>query len=154
MLTITSYTRETAMDKSKFITTIISLCALALTVASTATQAQAQFGAGGGYNFKRESLMLEGRFAIPLNPKLKLVPQLAVDFEIDELVLDVDGHYILNPGTALYLLGGLNYANDDAGLNLGGGLSVDFTPKTKGYLELKYVAFGWDGWIFKAGVMF
>ena len=141
------------MDKSKFVTTLVSLSALALTGASTVAQAQAQFGAGGGYNFKRESLMLEGRFAIPMNPKLKLVPQLAVDFEIDELVLDVDLH-LMNPGTSIYFLGGLNYANDDAGLNLGGGLSVDFTQKTKGYLELKYVALGWDGWIFKAGVMF
>lgn len=141
------------MTKSKFIATLVSLCAPALLSFSTVTQAQAQFGAGGGYNFKRESLILEGRFSVPINPKVKMVPALGVDFDIDKLILDVDFH-LSNPGTSLYFLGGLNYANDDAGLNLGGGLSFDFTQKTKGYLELKYVAFGWDAWIFKAGVLF
>ena len=141
------------MTKPKFITIFVYLSIFALVSFGTAVHAQAQFGAGGGYNFKRESLMLEGRFAIPMNPKFKLVPQLAIDFEIDELVLDVDVHFS-SPGTSFYLLGGLNYANDDAGLNLGGGLSVDFTQKTKGYLELKYVSLGWDAWIFKAGVLF
>ena len=98
--------------------------------------------------------MIEGRFAAPVNPRLQLVPQLALDFKIDKLVLDFDGHYYLDPGAALYLLSGLNYVNDDAGLNLGGGLSVDLTKEAKGYLELKYVAFGWDGFIFKGGVFF
>jgi len=115
--------------------------------------AQTQLGIEGGYNFKRESLMLGGRFVAPLNAKVKLVPQLAVDFEIDKLVLDVDVHFA-NPSTSFYLLGGLDYANDDAGLNLGGGLKADFTKTTKGFLELKYVAFGWTGWVFKAGVLF
>lgn len=139
------------MTKSNF--TIISLCALALVGSSTAAYAQGQFGVGGGYNFKRESLMLEGRFAVPINPKVKLVPALGLDFEIDELILDVDFH-LSNPQNAFYLVAGLNYANDDAGMNIGGGLSVDFSQKTKGYFELKYVAFGWDGFIFKGGVLF
>ena len=114
------------MTKPKFITILVYLGTLALLSFGTAVQAQAQFGVGGGYNFKRESLMLEGRFSVPMSAKLLLVPQLAVDFEIDELVLDVDVH-LANPGTSFYFLGGLNYANDDAGLNLGAGLKVDFT---------------------------
>jgi hypothetical protein len=141
------------MTKSNFIATIIYLCTIALTGISTAAQAQAQFGVEGGYNFKRESLMVGARFMVPINPKVKLAPALAVDFEIDEVVLDVDFH-LMNPGTSIYFLGGLNYANDDAGLNLGAALSVDFTKNTKGFLELKYVAFGWDGFIFKGGVLF
>jgi len=141
------------MTNSNFIATIIYLCTIALTGISTAAQAQAQFGVEGGYNFKRESLMVGARFMVPINPKVKLAPALAVDFEIDEVVLDVDFH-LMNPGTSIYFLGGLNYANDDAGLNLGAALSVDFTKNTKGFLELKYVAFGWDGFIFKGGVLF
>ena len=140
------------MIKSKLIAIVASLCALAFVGSSTA-YAQGQFGIEGGYNFKRESVMVGGRFMVPINPKIKLAPQLAVDFEIDKLILDVDFH-IMNPGTSVYFLAGLNYANDDAGLNLGAALSVDFTKNTKGFLELKYVAFGWDGMIFKGGVLF
>lgn len=140
------------MTRSKFILIFASVCTLALINISTAF-AQNQWGLEGGYNFKRESLMLGGRFVAPINPKVKLVPQLAVDFEIDKVVLDVDFH-LSNPKTSFYLLSGLNYANDDAGLNLGGGLKADFTTSTKGFLELKYVAFGWTGWVFKAGVLF
>ena len=141
------------MTKSKFFTIVFSLITLAL-VGSNTAYAQGQWGLEGGYNFKRESVMFGGRFVVPINPKFKLAPQLAVDFEIDELVLDVDAQMNLNPGTAFYLLAGLNYANDDAGMNIGGGLHVDFTQKTKGFFELKYVAFGWDGMIFKGGVLF
>ena len=141
------------MTKPTFLITLVSLCAFALLGTSTAS-AQGQWGLEGGYNFKRESVMFGGRFVVPINPKFKLAPQLAVDFEIDELVLDVDAQMNLNPGTAFYLLAGLNYANDDAGMNIGGGLHVDFTQKTKGFFELKYVAFGWDGMIFKGGVLF
>ncbi len=140
------------MTKIKSISLFVSLCALALAGSGT-VYAQSQFGVEGGYNFKRESVMVGGRFMIPINPKIKLAPQLAVDFEIDKLILDVDFH-IMNPGTSLYFLTGLNYANDDAGLNVGAALSVDFTKTTKGFLELKYVAFGWDGLIFKGGVLF
>jgi len=140
------------MTQSKYILIFASVLTLVLLNISTAF-AQNQWGVEGGYNFKRESLMLGGRFVAPINPKIKLVPQLAVDFELDKLVLDVDVH-LANPKTSFYLLTGLNYANDDAGLNLGGGLKVDFTTSTKGFLELKFVAFGWDGWIFKAGVLF
>lgn len=140
------------MTKSKFIQALVTLCGLAVLGTSTA-YAQGQFGIEGGYNFKRESVMVGGRFLVPINPKVKLAPQLAVDFEIDKVVLDVD-FQLVNPGTSVYFLAGLNYANDDAGLNLGGALSVDFTKNTKGFLELKYVAFGWDGWIFKGGVLF
>lgn len=141
------------MTRSKFIAALVSLLTLTLLGFSSALHAQAQFGVGGGYNFKRESVMLEGRFSVPINPKVKLVPALALDFEIDELVLDVDLH-LSNPQNAFYLLGGVNYAKDDAGLNLGGGLSVDFSQKTKGFFELKYVSFGWYGMIFKGGVLF
>ena len=141
------------MTNSKFLAVVVSLCSFVLIGTSTTATAQGQWGVEGGYNFKRESLMLGGRFVVPINPKVKLVPALAVDFEIDELVLDVDFH-LTKPETALYLIGGVNYANDDAGMNIGGGLLVDITKKTKGFLELKYVAFGWDGWIFKGGVLF
>ena len=97
------------MTNTKFTSVLVSLCALISTGFSTITQAEAQFGVGGGYNFKRDSAMIEGRFAAPVNPRLQLVPQLALDFKIDKLVLDFDGHYYLDPGAALYLLSGLNY---------------------------------------------
>ena len=140
------------MNMSRFLAKAASLCALVLVGTST-VYAQGQWGVEGGYNFKRESVMAGGRYVAPLNPKLQLVPQLAVDFKLDELILDVDGH-ILNPGSSLYFLAGLNYANDDAGVNLGAGLAINFTKTTKGFLELKYVALGWDGMIFKGGVLF
>ena len=140
------------MNRSIFLATVASLCALAL-VESGAAHAQGQWGVEAGYNFKRESGMVGGRVIAPINPKIQLVPQLAVDFKIDELVLDIDAH-IVNPGTSLYFLTGLNYANDDAGVNFGAGISVDFTKSTKGFLELKYVAFGWEGAILKGGILF
>jgi hypothetical protein len=140
------------MNTTKLLSRANTLCVLAL-IGCSAAYAQGQWGLEAGYNFKREAAMLGGRFVAPVNPNFDLVPQLAVDFKIDELVLDVDAH-ILNPGTSLYFLTGLNYANDDAGLNLGAGLAVDLTKTTKGFLELKYVAFGWKGTIFKGGVLF
>lgn len=140
------------MSMPGFLVKVVLLFALAL-AGNAAVYAQGQFGVEGGYNFKRESVMVGGRLIAPLNSKIQLVPQVAVDFEIDELVLDVDGH-ILNTGTSLYFLTGLNYANDDAGLNLGAGVSVDFTKSTKGFLELKYVALGWKGVILKGGILF
>ena len=135
------------MKKSKSVAALLVLCTLTLLGTSTATYAENQFGISGGYNFKRESSMIGARYVIPVNPKFKIVPALALDFEIDEIVLDVDAH-IINSGSSFYFLAGLNYANDDAGLNLGAGLQVDFTQKTKGFLELKYVSLGWDGMIF------
>ena len=77
------------MTNSKFIAVVVSLCAFVLIGTSTIASAQGQWGLEGGYNFKRESVMFGGRFVVPINPKFKLAPQLAVDFEIDELVLDV-----------------------------------------------------------------
>ena len=111
------------------------------------------FGIGGGYNFKRTSFMAAGRFVQPLSPNLRIAPALAIDFDLDELVLDVDLHYAFS-GTQFYALGGIDYANDDAGLNGGGGIDFNFSPKMKGYGEIKYVFFGWTGFVLNAGIYF
>ena len=111
------------------------------------------FGVGGGYNFKRTSFMVAGRFVQPLSPSLRLAPAVALDFDLDKLVLDVDLHYVFS-GTQFYALGGIDYANKDAGMNGGAGINFNFSPKMKGYGEIKYVFFGWTGFVLNAGIYF
>ena len=139
----------------KLITTIVVLLAVLMTEFSTSAYAdnQGYFGVGGGYNFRRTSFMVAGRFVQPLSPNLRLAPALALDFDLDELVLDVDLHYTFS-GTQFYALGGIDYANEDAGMNGGAGIDFNFSPKMKGYGEIKYVFFGWTGVVLNAGIYF
>ena len=53
------YARDTAMTNTQFSSILVSLCTLVMIGFSAVTQAEAQFGVGGGYNFKRESVMIE-----------------------------------------------------------------------------------------------
>jgi len=139
----------------KIITTVVSFLALVLIGSSTPTYAdnQGYFGVGGGYNFRRTSFMAAGRFVQPLSPTLRLAPALALDFDLDELVFDVDMHVVFS-GTQFYALGGIDYANEDAGMNGGAGIEFKFSPKSKGYGEVKYVFFGWTGVVLNAGIYF
>ena len=47
------------MTNTQFTSILVSLCTLVMIGFSAVTQAEAQFGVGGGYNFKRESVMIE-----------------------------------------------------------------------------------------------
>lgn len=112
-----------------------------------------QFGASGAFHFKNSSLMLQGRYIKSLSPKTRVVPAIAFDFDLEELVLDLDLQ-VQNPGTRYYGVGGLNYADSDAGLNFGMGMNFNYNEKTKGYGELKYIFFGWSGFVLNVGAYF
>ncbi|HEY5601821.1 MAG TPA: hypothetical protein VIM41_01810 [Gammaproteobacteria bacterium] len=112
-----------------------------------------QFGAGGAFHFKNSSLMAEGRYVKPLSPKTRIAPAIAFDFDLEEAVLDLD-FQILNPGTPYYGLGGINYADSDTGFNFGIGMNFNYSETSKGFGELKYIFFGWSGFVVNIGVYF
>ena len=73
---------------------------------------------------------------------------------------DADYHFMLNPDAngRFYPLVGLQLAfNSDVtelGANLGGGLNFMFTPRTAGFVEVKYVVGDLDGVTAQAGFYF
>ncbi|MCI0505721.1 MAG: hypothetical protein L0Z73_06370 [Gammaproteobacteria bacterium] len=132
-----------------------SLLALTLICAGTSAHAErsGQYGASGAFHFKNSSLMVQGRHVKPVSPKTRIAPAIAFDFDLEEVVLDLD-FQILNPGTRYYGLGGINYADSDTGLNFGIGMNFNYNAARKGYGELKYIFFGWSGFVVNAGVYF
>ncbi|WP_455218518.1 hypothetical protein [Kaarinaea lacus] len=112
-----------------------------------------QFGMSGAFHFDNSSLMVQGRYIRQISPKVSFVPAAAFDFDLDELVLDIDLQ-IINPGTRYYGLGGVNYADSDMGMNIGMGMNFNYNEKTKGFGEIKYIFFGWSGAVLNVGVYF
>ncbi|WP_455223438.1 hypothetical protein [Kaarinaea lacus] len=129
------------------------LLALGGPTTSAYAESQGQFGASGAYHFKNSSFMAQGRYIKPLSPKTRLVPAVAFDFDLEEAVLDLDLH-IINPGTRYYGIGGINYGDSDTGLNFGIGMNFNYNEKTKGFGELKYIFFGWSGFVLSVGALF
>lgn len=74
--------------------------------------------------------------------------------------LDADYHFIFRPESAfrLYPLAGIDLAvqskNNRAGINLGGGLTLDLNESTRLFLEVKHVFSDWDGLAVTAGIYF
>ena len=114
---------------------------------------QGQFGASGAFHFKNSSLMLQGRYNKSISPKTRVVPAIAFDFDLEEVVADLDLH-VINPGTRYYGVGGLNYGDSDTGLNLGIGMNFNYNEKTRGFGEIKYIFFGWSGFVLNVGAYF
>ena len=112
-----------------------------------------QFGASGAIHFKNKSFMAQGRYIKQISPKTRIAPAIAFDFDLEEVVLDVDLQ-IINPGTRYYGLAGYNYGDSDSGLNIGMGMHFNYNEKTKGFGELKYIFFGWSGVVLNVGVYF
>jgi len=112
-----------------------------------------QFGASGAIHFDNQSFMAQGRYIRQISPKTSIAPAVAFDFDLEEVVLDLDLQ-IVNPGTRYYALGGLNYGDSDVGMNLGMGMNFNYNEKTKGFGELKYIFFGWSGLVLNVGVYF
>ena len=112
-----------------------------------------RFAASGAYHFKNQSFMAQGRYVKKLSSKTFIAPALAYDFDLEELVLDVDLH-VINPGTRYYGIGGLNYGDSDAGLNFGIGMNFNYNEKLSGFAEIKYIFFGWSGTVLNVGVYF
>jgi hypothetical protein len=112
-----------------------------------------QFGASGAYHFKNSSLMLQGRYVKPISPKTRVAPAIAFDFDLEEAILDLDLQ-VLNPGTRYYGIGGINYGDSDTGLNIGMGMNFNYNEKTQGYGEIKYIFFGWSGFVLNIGAYF
>jgi hypothetical protein len=73
---------------------------------------------------------------------------------------DADFHYVFTPDSSfrLYPLIGVDWAvrngNNRAGLNLGGGFTVDVNDSTRLFVEGKYVAGDWDGYALTFGIYF
>lgn len=74
--------------------------------------------------------------------------------------LDADYHFIFRPESAfrLYPLAGIDLAvqskNNRAGINLGGGMTLDLNESTRLFLEVKHVFSDWDGLAVTAGIYF
>ena len=112
-----------------------------------------QFGASGAIHFKNKSFMAQGRYIKQISPRTRIAPAIAFDFDLEEVVLDVD-FQVINPGTRYYGLAGYNYGDSDSGLNIGMGMNFNYNEKTKGYGEVKYIFFGWSGVVLNVGVYF
>ena len=73
---------------------------------------------------------------------------------------DADFHYVFFPSSTfrLYPLAGLDFAiqskKNRAGVNLGGGATVELNSATQIFVEAKYVVGDWDGFALTAGVYF
>ncbi|WP_455206987.1 hypothetical protein [Kaarinaea lacus] len=134
---------------------IIIVGALLALITATSAHAdnQGKFGASGAFHFKNSSLMLEGRYVKQISLKTLIAPAIAYDFDLEEVVLDLN-FQILNPGTRYYGLGGINYTDSDSGLNIGMGMNFKYNEKTQGYGEIKYIFFGWSGFVLNVGVYF
>jgi len=131
----------------------ILVLVLGAAVSVAHADSRGQFGATGAYQFENSSFMIQGRYVQPLSPKTRVVPAVAYDFDLEEVVLDLDLH-IVNPGTRYYGIGGINYADSDTGLNFGIGMHFKYNEKTPGFGELKYIFFGWSGVVLSVGVLF
>ncbi len=73
---------------------------------------------------------------------------------------DADFHFVFTPSSTfrLYPLIGLDWAlqerNNRAGVNLGGGCTIDINSETRLFVEGKYVAGDWDGYALTFGLYF
>lgn len=135
----------------KFITGLL----LALTINSIPAHAEnkGQFAASGAIHFDNQSFMASGRYIKQISPKTHIAPALAFDFDLEEVVLDLDLQ-IVNPGTRYYGIGGINYGDSEVGMNIGMGMNFNYNEKTKGFGEIKYIFFGWSGLVLNVGVYF
>jgi len=136
-----------------FFKAAIVLLILGAAVSVACAENKGQFGASAAYHFENSSFMLQGRYVQPLSPKTRVAPAVAYDFDLEEVVLDLDLH-IVNPGTRYYGIGGINYGDSDTGLNFGIGMHFNYNEKTPGFGELKYIFFGWSGVVLSVGAYF
>jgi hypothetical protein len=122
--------------------------------------AQAQdwgrFGVSGGFQFDDSAFIAQARLQLYLDRNLAVVPAVGYEFENDDVVIDIDGHYTVWPSKTVdvYGLGGMNYGDGDLGLNLGVGAEFATSSRLRLFSELKYVAFGWKGVALTVGVYF
>lgn len=128
---------------------------LALTIISIPAHAETkgQFGASGAIHFDNQSFMAQGRYIKQISPKTSIAPAVAFDFDLEEVVIDIDLQ-VVNPGTRYYGLAGYNYGDSESGMNIGMGMNFNYNEKTKGFGEIKYIFFGWSGLVLNVGVYF
>lgn len=115
-----------------------------------------RFGASAGYQFDDSAPIVQARLQLYLDRNLAVVPAVGYEFENDDVVIDIDGHYIVWPSKTVdvYALGGMDYGDGDLGLNLGVGAEFATTSRLRLFSELKYIAFGWEGVALTVGVYF
>jgi len=138
------------MTKTFFIGLLISLTFIGM---AAHADNKGKFGTSGAIHFDNQSFMAQGRYIRQISPKTSIAPALAFDFDLEEIILDVDLQ-IINPGTRYYGIGGLNYGDSDVGMNIGMGMNFNYNEKTKGFGEVKYIFFGWSGLVLNVGVYF
>ena len=129
------------------------LIALAFVCIPAHAEKKGQFGASAAYQFDNHSFMVQGRYVKQISNITYIAPAISYDFDLEELVLDVDFH-IKNPGTRYYGIGGINYGDSEAGMNIGMGMHFNYSEKIKGFSEIKYIFIGWSGAVLNAGFYF
>ena len=139
---------------------ILSLAIIMLAGATTVSAETKGWGVGAG--------VADGDFAIQARKDFwlggdisQITGQAGVAFkENTTFLIDADYHFFINPGQAsrFYPLAGLQFGfnSDDAklGVNLGGGVNFMFTEKLAGFVEVKYVLWGFEGFALNAGLYF
>ena len=143
----------------KYVVTIALLATLLFPAAASAADGTRGWGLGAG--------IFDGEFGVQARKSLYLggdINEITLQGSVvfagkTTGVLDADYHFIIQQGNSrFYPLAGLNFIFNDFGsefgVNGGGGVNFMLTEKLAAFAEAKYVLFGWDAFVFTAGIKF
>ena len=143
----------------KYVVSIALLAALLFPTAASAADGSRGWGFGAG--------IFDGEFGVHARKDIYLGGDIN-EFTLQGSLIfanktagsfDADYHFLIKQGNSrFYPLAGLNFVFSDGwsefGANAGGGVNFMLTETLGAFAEAKYVLFGWDAFVFTAGIKF